>query len=272
MSYPSLYFLEYNDGRNNNVRSNCFRLVGLLIWASLCPSMAAAERVVVFAAASLREAMTVVARHYEREAGVAVVESYAGSSTLARQIERGAPAAIFISADLEWMDYLEHRKLLKADSRRNLLRNELVLIAPARSTVSLAIVPGFPLAAALGDSRLAMANPNHVPAGKYAKAALESLGVWSSVAGRIARGENVRTALNFVSRGEAPLGVVYRTDAAADKKVRIVGVFPAASHPPVVYPIALLRENANQAAEAFFLFLESPAAMRVFQQHGFVPY
>jgi len=244
----------------------------VVIAAGLCPPAAAADKLIVFAAASLHEALSAVVQQYKQESGTQIVESYAGSSALARQIERGAPAAIVISADLDWMNYLETRGLLKAGSRRNLLKNDLVLIAPAGSSTSLAIGPGFPLAAALGGGRLAMADPDYVPAGKYGKAALETLGVWPAVRGRIARGENVRTALNFVSRGEAPFGIVYRTDAAADKKVRIVGVFPADSHPPIVYPVALLVTRANASAEAFYLFLQSASAAAIFRRHGFVPY
>lgn len=243
-----------------------------MLSAGLCLPAAAADKLIVFAAASLREALSAVARQYTKESGTQIVESYAGSSTLARQIERGAPAAIFISADLDWMNYLEKRGLLKADSRRDLLKNELVLIAPAGSTTSLAIGPDFPLAAALGGGRLAMADPDYVPAGKYAKAALETLGVWPAVKGRIARGENVRTALNFVSRGEVPFGIVYRTDAEADRNVRIIGVFPADTHPPIIYPVALLATNANASAGAFYLFLQSARAAAIFRRHGFVPY
>jgi len=199
--------------------------------------------------------------------------SYAGSSALARQIENGAPAGIFISADLDWMDYVEKRGLIRPGSRVNLLRNDIVLIAPAGSTASMEIKPGFPLSTLLGGSgRLALADPDYVPAGKYGKAALETLGVWPSVAAKIARAENVRAALNFVSRGEAPLGIVYRTDATADSKVRIVAVFPANTHPPIVYPAALLKEAGDPSASRFFEFLRSTQAQEIFRKHGFVPY
>jgi molybdate transport system substrate-binding protein len=169
------------------------------------------------------------------------------------------------------MDYLEKRNLLKAGTRTNLLRNEIVLIASADSKASFAIGPRFPLAALLGDGRLAMGDPDHVPAGKYGKAALEALDVWSSVSSKIARGENVRAALNFVARGEAPFGIVYRTDAAADKNVRIVGAFPANSHPQIIYPAALLSGGRSPAAEKFFQFLKSQEAAGIFKKHGFVP-
>ena len=187
-------------------------------------------------------------------------------------MESGAPADIFISADLDWMDYVEKRSLVKAGTRTNLLRNEIVLIAPADSKAFFDIGPKFPLAKLLGDGRLAMGDPDHVPAGKYGKAALEALEVWPSVANRIARAENVRAALNFVARGEAPFGVVYRTDAAAEKNVRIVGAFPGNTHPPIVYPAALLSGGKSPGAEKYFQFLKSTAAQAIFRKHGFVPY
>lgn len=247
-------------------------LFAVAVFVGIATPAAAEEKIIVFAAASLRDALSAVVGQYQRESVLGVVQSYAGSSTLARQIERGAPAAIFLSANSEWMDYLEKRGYIKPESRRNLLRNELVLIAPAGSTTSLAIEPHFALAKALGRGRLAVANPDHVPAGQYAKAALQSLGVWSSIAARIARAENVRTALNFVSRGETPLGIVYRTDALADRNVRIVGVFPPDSHPPIVYPVALVSSEASPSAERFLMFLESSEAAAIFRQNGFMPY
>jgi molybdate transport system substrate-binding protein len=171
------------------------------------------------------------------------------------------------------MDYLEKRKLIDTASRTNLLRNELVLVAPVDSKVALNVGPNFALAGALGNGRLAMGDPDHVPAGKYGKAALESLGVWPSVAGKIARAENVRSALLFVSRGEAPLGIVYRTDAFADKRVRIAGAFPADSHPPIVYPAAILASGRNNtSAQHYLSFLKAPEALATFRKHGFVPF
>jgi molybdate transport system substrate-binding protein len=187
-------------------------------------------------------------------------------------VENGAPADIFIAADLDWMEYVEKRNLVKPGTRADLLRNEIVLIAAADSRASFTIGPKFPLAKLLGDGRLAMGDPDHVPAGKYAKAALEALGVWSSVADRIARAENVRAALVFVARGEAPFGIVYRTDAAAEKKVRVVGAFPASSHPPIVYPAAILAGSRSPAAEKYFQFIKSPEAKAIFRKHGFVPF
>jgi molybdate transport system substrate-binding protein len=226
----------------------------------------------VLAAASLKNALDEVSGQHLMPQGGKISISYAGSSALARQIENGAPADIFISADRDWMDYVEKRGLIRPDSRVNLLRNEIVLIAPADSKASVEIKPGFPLVTLLGGGRLAMADPDYVPAGKYAKAALEKLGVWSSVAGKIARAENVRAALNFVSRGEAPLGIVYRTDAAADRRVRIVAVFPAQTHPPIVYPAALLKGASDPGASMFFEFLNSAQAREIFRKHGFMPY
>jgi molybdate transport system substrate-binding protein len=201
--------------------------------------------------------------------GDRIVVSYAASSALAKQIENGAPADLFISADLEWMDYLAAKKLIDAQSRSNLLSNRLVLIAPAGSSVKLDVAPNFPLAATLGGGRLSIADPEHVPAGKYARSALESLGVWGSVAGRTARSENVRAALVLVSRGEAPLGIVYRTDALADVRVRTVAEFPESNHPPIVYPAALIASTKSPAARDFLEYLKSPAARALWTKHGF---
>ncbi|HYM04515.1 MAG TPA: molybdate ABC transporter substrate-binding protein, partial [Stellaceae bacterium] len=209
----------------------------VLVWLGAAP--AHAGDVLVFAAASLKNALDDAIAAYHPGTGDAVKASYAASSALARQLENGAPADIFISADLDWMDYAEQHHLIVPSSRRDLLRNRLVLVAPASSDVEVAIVPNFPLAKLLGDGKLAIADPAGVPAGRYAKAALEKLGVWASVEGKIARAENVRTALFFVARREAPLGIVYATDAIATKDVRIVARFPEDSHPPIVYPIAL---------------------------------
>jgi molybdate transport system substrate-binding protein len=247
----------------------------LAIVLGLCSPLTAAyaQTVTVFAAASLKDALDEIDGINQKRGGLKAVISYASSSALAKQVENGAPADLFISADLDWMDYLAKRNLIKADSRTNLLRNEIVLIAPADSKASITIGPKFPLAAQLGTGRLAMGDPDHVPAGRYGKAALEALEVWPSVADKIARAENVRAALLFVSRGEAPFGIVYRTDAAADKKVRIVGAFPANSHPPIVYPAAMLAGGRNAAAaEQYFSLLKSSEALGVFRKHGFVPY
>ena len=192
----------------------------------------------VFAAASLKDAIDYANVRYQRVTGGHVVASYGGSDNLAQQIHYGAFADIFISADSDWMDYLADRNLIKPETRLNLLGNKLVLIASAGSAPTLAIGPNFPLAQALGNGRLAIADPASVPVGKYGKAALEALGVWDSVKGRLALAQDVRNALELVSRREAPLGIVYQTDALADRGVDIVGTFPASSHPPIIYPLA----------------------------------
>ena len=234
-------------------------------------TVSAKESVLVFAAASLRDALDSVNAAWTKLSGDRAVASYAASSALARQIENGAPAQVFVSADLDWMDYVEKKGLIAPGTRRNLLGNKLVLIAPAGSTVQASIAPGFPLARLLGPSgRLALGDPQHVPAGKYAHAALAKLGVWDSVASRVAGAENVRAALNFVVREEAPLGIVYETDARAEPRVRIVATFGEGLHPPVVYPAAALK-GATPAATAYLTFLSSPQAKALFQRYGFTP-
>jgi len=239
--------------------------LAFMVWAA----PACADRINVYAAASLKDALDDIIKQYQAESGNTAVGVYAASSTLAKQIENGAPADIFISADLDWMNYLETRKLLQPNTRLNLLRNRLVLIAPGDSRIETEIKPGFPLAELLGDGRLAMADPESVPAGKYGRAALENLGVWASVAKRIARAENVRAALVLVARGEAPLGIVYRTDALAEKKVRIIGEFPAETHPPIVYPAAMVASAQSSAARRFLSFLSSPPARKIWEKFGF---
>ena len=244
------------------------RLVLLVVLAA--PALAApqAKDVLIFAASSLQTALDELAGAAGKAAGVRMKMSYAASSALARQIENGAPAEIFISADLDWMDYLAERKLIRPESRRNLLGNRLVLVAPKCTKTGLTIEKGFGLAAALGRNRLALANPDVVPAGKYARAALTSLGVWDSVSNRIAATENVRAALALVSRGEAPLGIVYRTDALVDTGVTVIGTFPESAHPPITYPVALMA-NASGSAVKVLAFLTSPEALTIFERHGF---
>jgi molybdate transport system substrate-binding protein len=246
-------------------------MVVLLLAAAavLAPAAASAADLLVFAAASLRNALDDADARFTQATGERVRASYAASSALAKQIEAGAPADLFISADLDWMDYLGARGLIRAETRSVLLGNSLVLVAPKESAVQLQASRGFPLAAALGEGRLALADPTAVPAGKYAKAALQSLGVWDSVAARLAPAENVRAALLLVERGETPLGIVYRTDAVADRGVRIVDTFPATSHPPILYPIAVTAASQNAAAEKYLAFLKSDAARPAFEQQGF---
>jgi molybdate transport system substrate-binding protein len=246
-------------------------LVLLAAWLAL-PAMTTAVQaadVTVFAAASLKDALDDAAKVYEAKTGHKVVISYAASSALAKQIEGGAPADMFFSADLDWMDYLQQKNMLDTASRRTLLGNTLVLIAPKDSTVSLPIEKNFPLLQALGaDGKLAMASVDSVPAGKYGKAALIYLGVWEAVAPRVAQAENVRAALAFVARGETPLGIVYGTDAKAEPAVRVVGIFPEESHPKIEYPVALLAK-AKPGARAFLDFLLSPQAAPSFEAQGF---
>jgi molybdate transport system substrate-binding protein len=246
--------------------------LGLAIWAGATP-VRAETPVVVFAAASLKNALDEAAAAWTRETGKTTRISYAASSALAKQIEAGAPADLFFSADLAWMDDVAGKDGLKPGTRSNLLHNALVLIAPKDSPVALELTPGPGLAAsfarALGDGRLAMGNVAAVPAGKYGRAALESLGAWEGVKGRVAQAENVRAALLLVARGEAPLGIVYATDAVSDPSVRVVATFPAASHPPVIYPVALTKESTNPDAAAFLAHLRSPAARVFFERQGF---
>jgi molybdate transport system substrate-binding protein len=230
---------------------------------------AAAQDVTVFAAASLKNALDAVGTAWEAETGKRVTVSYAASSALARQIEEGAPADVFVSADIEWMAYLAERGLIAEGTEVRLLGNRLVLIAPAESAAAAEIAPRFDLAGLLGDGRLAMANVEAVPAGRYGRAALESLGVWETVADRVAQAENVRAALALVASGEAPLGIVYATDAAAEDEVRVVGTFPEDSHPPIVYPAAVTAEAASPDARAFLDWLQGEAAEEVFAAEGF---
>jgi molybdate transport system substrate-binding protein len=252
-------------------RSSILRasLVGILLFLSSTVASAQQNKLVIFAAASLKDALDAVNAAYQRDKGRATATSYAASSTLAKQIEAAAPADIFISADLDWMDYLAKRNLIKPDTRTNLLGNHLVLIATVDSPIQLAIAPNFALAQALGSGRLAMADPGSVPAGKYGKAALEALGVWPAVAGRLAPAENVRATLLLVSRGEAPLGIVYQTDAVADKGVKVIGAFPDDTHPPIIYPVAALANSASPGDADYLAFLKSAAAGRIFENQGF---
>ncbi|MDI1285888.1 MAG: molybdate ABC transporter substrate-binding protein [Reyranella sp.] len=250
-------------------RRALFAVAAALLLASIAPARAQSKDVVILAAASLKNALDDASAAWTKQTGKATKISYAASSALAKQIEAGIPADLFISADVPWVNYVAERKLIKPASRSDFLGNEIVLIAGKDSKVDLKIDKGFPLRAALGDGRLAMANIDAVPAGKYGKASLEALGVWPSVADRVAQAENVRMAMTLVSRGEAPLGIVYRTDAAADPNVKIVGAFPASSHPRIIYPMALLATSTNPDAEAFVAFLKSPVAKPFFEKQGF---
>ena len=241
-------------------------LVALL--ATPLRTRAEQPELLVFAAASLTDALEQIGASYTRETGQPVKFSFAASSALARQLEAGARADVFLSADVEWMDYVDTRGRIERATRRDLLGNRLALIAPAGSDVSLAIEPRFPLAAALGARRLATGDPDYVPVGRYARAALTRLGVWSDVAERLVRAENVRTALAYVARGETPLGIVYETDARSEPSVRVVGLFPESSHPPITYPLAVVK-GARAGATRFADSLASDAAADVFRRLGF---
>ena len=244
----------------------------LLIAVSLAPTAARAQDdagLTVFAAASLKEALDEAAAAYRKQTGVPVRVSYAASSALARQIEQGAPADVFFSADLEWMDYLQQRNRLDVATRRSLLGNRLVLIAPRASKAQVDLKRPATLLAALGDGRLAVGQTRTVPAGKYAKASLESLSLWNGVRPRLAESESVRAALMLVARGETPLGIVYASDAKAEPGVRVVATFPEDSHPPIVYPVAALRGARAAQAARFVQWLASPAADALFTKRGF---
>lgn len=261
--------------RRSSLNAGQLLVACLAMLLPLCGSAMAEARqattktIVVFAAASLKNALDTAISDYFSKTGSKVTPSYAGSSALAKQIEQGAPADVFISADLDWMDYLDGKKLIKAETRSNLLGNSLVIVAPRDSTVALKIEKDFALATALGDGKLAVADIKSVPAGKYAKAALEKLGVLEAVAPKFAQAENVRAALALVASGEAPLGIVYRTDAAAEPRVKIVDTFPEDSHAPIVYPIAVTAGASDAgAATAFVNFLRSDA-QQDFTKAGF---
>jgi molybdate transport system substrate-binding protein len=262
---------ESDDSGRTHFRKGCILgLIAVLVfglWAT--PAVAQSRDVLVFAAASLKNALDDIGAQYQHETGKHVNVSLAASSALAKQIESGAPADIFISADLDWMDYLAQHNLINAGTRKNLLGNKLVLIAP-KGSAPVKIEPGFPLAKLLAGGKLAMADTAAVPAGKYGKAALEKLGVWASVSGQVAQAENVRAALALVARKEAPFGIVYQTDATAEPNVEVAGVFPEDSHPPIVYPIALLAGSTNPEAKAFLAYLESVKARPLFEKQGFV--
>ncbi|WP_374377494.1 molybdate ABC transporter substrate-binding protein [Dongia sp.] len=227
------------------------------------------DKIIVFAAASLKGPLDDAAAAFKAAKGGDIAISYAGSSALAKQIEGGAPADLFISADLDWMDHVEKAKQVKDGTRSNWLGNTLVLVGPADSAASLKIAPGFDLAGALGDGKLAMADVKAVPAGKYGKASLEKLGVWAAVEPKVAQAENVRAALALVAAGEAPFGIVYQTDATAEPKVKVIDTFPEDSHKPIIYPIAQLTGSKAPLAADFLAYLKSPEATALFEKAGF---
>lgn len=243
-------------------------VLALLLMIGIAGAAPAAPPLVL-AAASLQESMNAAADAWAKTGHERPTVSFAASSALARQIVAGAPADLFVSADAPWMDYVDQRKLIAPGSRRDILTNRLVLIAPAGPTRPLPIHKGFPLALALGPDRLAMADPDAVPAGLYGREALRRLGVWDAVSPKVARAENVRAALALVERGETPYGIVYLTDARASAKVKVVGTFPEASHAPIVYPAALLTSGRSPDAAAFLRFLSSAPAKAIFRRYGF---
>jgi len=244
-------------------------LLALALMASFTAQPAAAADVLVFAAASLKNALDDAIADYAKRTGTKVEASYAASGPLAKQIESGAPADIFISADLDWMDEVAKQNAIVPDSRVNLLGNRLVLVTAKDNPIAITLGPQADLLGALKGGRLAVGDPQSVPAGKYGQAALEKLGLWAGVEPHLARADSVRSALALVSRSEAPLGIVYATDAAADTSVRIAADFPPSSYPPIVYPAALIKASTNAGAKPFLAYLESPAAAPFFTKQGF---
>ena len=242
----------------------------LAVLLSVIPAIARAQGLTVFAAASLQNAFEDIGRQYRQKTGRDVKFSFAASSALARQIEQGAPASIFASADEQWMDYLQQRNLLVTDTRKSLLGNRLVLVVPSASSAKVDLQPNFDFKSLLGaDGRWVTGDPASVPVGRYAQQALTKLGVWDFAQTRLVRAENVRVALTFVERGEVAAGVVYETDAALSSNVRVAGVFPAESHTPVSYPVAAIAKNDTPAAREFLGFLQSAEAREIYRKLGF---
>ncbi|MEX6002967.1 molybdate ABC transporter substrate-binding protein [Providencia vermicola] len=247
-------------------------LAGATITLSMASHSVAAEKITVFAAASLTNAMNEISEQFQKESKVEVVSSYASSSTLARQIEQGAPANLFISADQQWMDYAIDKQLMVENTRYTLLGNELVLIAPKDSKIEkVDINKQTDWKKLLDGGRLAVGDPDHVPVGIYAKEALNYLGAWDTVNPMLARTNNVRSGMALVERDEAPLGIVYGSDAVASQKVKVVGIFPADSHKPVEYPMAIVKDQDNKATRDFYEYLKTPEASEVFKRYGFTP-
>jgi molybdate transport system substrate-binding protein len=249
-------------------------LVGACLAAALFVGVqppARAQEITVFAAASLQNALEEVGAAYRQRTGHSAKFSFAASSALARQIEQGAPASVFASADEQWMDYVEQRKLIVDVTRKPLLGNSLVLVVPASNNAKVDLKPGFDFARLLGpDGRWVTGDPSNVPVGRYAQEALKNLGAWEFAQTRLVRTENVRIALAFVERGEAAAGIVYSTDAALTQKVRVAGIFPAKSHAPVTYPVAAVAKYDNPTTREFLAFLESDEAKGIFRKFGFL--
>ncbi len=251
--------------------SGWLRLLAFAVLMLVASPGARAEDLKVFAAASLKTALDEINTAWKASSGQEAAGVYAASSALAKQIVEGAPADIFISADLDWMDELEKQKLIKAESRRDLLGNTLVLIAPAGSKLNFDIRPGIDLLKFLDGGRLAVGETKAVPAGRYAKAALQSLGIWEALSAHLAEQVNVRAALQLVARGEAPLGIVYGSDASAESNVVVAGVFPGTLHPPIIYPVAIVASSKNPAAAGYLAYLGSDEAAAIFAKNGFAP-
>jgi molybdate transport system substrate-binding protein len=233
------------------------------------PALAQDKSLTVFAAASMKNALDDIDAAYTAKTGVKVAASYAASSVLAKQIEQGAPADVFVSADTDWMDYAISKKNINEPTRVNLLGNSIVLIAPRDSKIdNVTIGPGFDLAKLAGDGKIATGDVKAVPVGKYARAALEKLGAWQAAEPKFAMAESVRAALTLVARGEAVLGIVYSTDAKVEPGVKIVGTFPADSHPPIIYPVAATTTAKTETAD-YLAFLRSTAAKAILEKYGF---
>lgn len=247
----------------------------LVLCLCLIPRAQAAETVYLFAASSLTGVLDELSQQYSADNSVRIVTNYAASSTLARQITQGAPADIYISANRRWMDYLEQQREIESDSRRSLISNRLVLVAPASTPDSNSDIPelstSWPLATTLDDQRFAVADPAHVPAGRYAREALQTLQLWQPVRRQLTRSHNVRAALALVERGEVPLGIVYQTDARQSARVTTLARIPTSSHSPIEYPIALVKDRNRPAVSAFYRYLQSDTARQTFTRHGFEP-
>lgn len=242
----------------------------LLFFLSSTPATSQENSVIVFSAGSTTNAVTDIATLFFQKKGIKAITSFASSSTLARQIEQGAPAQVYISANKKWMDYLEQQQIVASHTRFDLLSNRLVLIAPDDSPLStITIKKDFPLATLIGDGHLAMGDPDHVPSGIYGKQAMVTLGVWEGIKEKVVRTKDVRAALVLVARGEVPVGQVYATDAAISDKVKIIGTFPEDTHPPIVYPAAIIAGQDIPEAQAFMAFLKSPDAKIIFEKYGF---
>ncbi len=249
--------------------AGCFLALSILLGSNYSPAVAQDKALTVFAAASMKNALDDISAAYTAKSGVKIVASYAASSALAKQIEQGAPADIFASADTDWMDYSIGKKNINEPTRVNLLGNSLVLIAPKDSRIeNVTIGPGFDLSKLIGDGKITTADVKSVPMGKYAKASLEKLGAWTAAEPKFAMTENVRAALALVARGEAALGIVYSTDARVEPGVKIVGTFPADSHPAIIYPVAATATAKSEAA-SYLAYLRSSAAKTIFEKHGF---